>query len=204
MADHPVATGVTQFLEELRHALDAVEATDDRARLIPFATGIGTAAELVVTQTGAGKKLMFVGNGASAAIASHQAVDFWKTGRMRAVAFNDPAQLTCLGNDYGYAHVFEKPVEMFADPGDVLVAVSSSGRSENIVKAVRMAREKRARVITFSGFAPDNPLRAIGDVNFYVPSKSYGHVEVTHLALLHGLLDAIVAAFGAPPSKETP
>jgi len=202
MTDHPVAAGVAHFFEELRHAIDGIEATDGRARLLPLAAGVVLAADLVVAQTGAGRKLMFVGNGASAAIASHQAVDFWKTGRMRAVAFNDAAQLTCLGNDYGYAHVFEKPVEMFADAGDVLVAISSSGRSENIVKAVRMAREKRAGVVTFSGFAPDNPLRALGDVNFYVPSKSYGHVEVTHLALLHGMLDAIVDAYGAPPSEE--
>jgi D-sedoheptulose 7-phosphate isomerase len=118
---------------------------------------------------------------------------------MRAMAFNDAAQLTCLGNDFGYEHVFDKPVEMFADPGDVLVAISSSGRSENILRAARMARTLGVRVVTLSGFATDNPLRYLGDVNFYVPSKSYGQVEVTHLALLHGMLDAVGAAYGAPP-----
>jgi D-sedoheptulose 7-phosphate isomerase len=204
MADerHPIASGVVRFFEDLRTAVDGVETSDGAGHALGLRTGTARAADLVVGQTASGQKLMFIGNGASAAIASHQAVDFWKTGRMRAVAFNDAAQLTCLGNDYGYAHVFEKPVEMFADPGDVLIAISSSGRSENIVRAARMARDKRCRVITLSGFASDNPLRQLGDVNFYVPSKSYGHVEVTHLALLHAMLDAIVAAYGSPPTRD--
>jgi D-sedoheptulose 7-phosphate isomerase len=139
---------------------------------------------------------MFVGNGASAAIASHQAVDYWKTGGMRALAFNDPALLTCISNDFGYPQVFEKPIEMFADEGDVLMAVSSSGRSENIVRAARAARQKGCRVITMSGFDRENPLGRLGDLNFYVASKSYGHVEVTHLSLSHCLLDTIVAIHG--------
>jgi D-sedoheptulose 7-phosphate isomerase len=200
---HPVAAGVVRFLDDLRATLEAVEVTAERGAALGLAAGVARATDLVVAQTAAGRKLMFVGNGASAAIASHQAVDYWKTGRMRALAFNDAAQLTCLGNDFGYAHVFEKPVEMFTDPGDILVAISSSGRSENILLAARMARDRGAQVITLSGFASDNPLRVLGDVNFYVPSKSYGHVEVTHLALLHGMLDAIGAAYGAPPRTES-
>ena len=147
---------------------------------------------------------MFVGNGASAAISSHQAVDYWKTGGMRAVAFNDAALLTCISNDFGYAQVFERPIEMFGDAGDVLVAVSSSGRSENIVRAARIARAKGCRVITMSGFDRENALRRLGDLNFYVASKCYGHVEVTHLSLSHCLLDTIVAIHGSPPREEPP
>lgn len=206
MADskpHPAAAGVARFLDDLRSALDGVEVTEASGAALGLAAGIARTTDLFVAQTTAGRKLMFVGNGASAAIASHQALDYWKTGRMRAVAFNDAAQLTCLGNDYGYEHVFDKPVEMFADPGDVLVAISSSGRSENILRAARMARTRQAHLVTLSGFATDNPLRYLGDVNFYVPSKSYGQVEVTHLALLHGMLDAIGAVYGAPPRKES-
>ena len=199
---HPAAVGVTRFLDELRATLDSVEVTDAHGAALGVAAGVARITDLVVAQTAAGRKLMFVGNGASAAIASHQAVDYWKTGRMRAIAFNDAAQLTCLGNDFGYAHVFEKPVEMFTDPGDVLIAISSSGRSENIVRAARMARDKSAHVVTLSGFAPDNPLRQLGDVNVYAPSKSYGHVEVAHLTVLHGMLDSIVGAYGAPPRPE--
>jgi D-sedoheptulose 7-phosphate isomerase len=122
---------------------------------------------------------------------------------MRAMAFNDPALLTCVGNDYGYPHVFEKPIAMFADPGDVLIAISSGGRSENILRAVDAGVEAGCRVVTMSGFGRDNPLRTRGELNFYVPSDSYGYVEITHLAVCHCIVDTIIAtrSAGAPPSR---
>jgi len=89
--------------------------------------------------------------------------------------------------------VFEKPIEMFADAGDVLIAISSSGKSENIVRGVEAARRTGCRIITLSGFRPDNPLRRLGELNFWVPTDSYGHVEITHLALCHAVVDAIMA-----------
>jgi D-sedoheptulose 7-phosphate isomerase len=185
-----------QLFEELGHALAGVEVTDGDGRRLDLAAGVDRSATLIVSQARQQKKVMFIGNGASAAISSHQAVDFWKTGGVRAMAFNDASLLTCLGNDFGYPFVFEKPIEMFADPGDVLIAISSSGRSENILRGARMARRRECRVISMSGFDQDNPLRQLGDVNFYVPSKSYGHVEVTHLGLSHCLLDTIVMVHG--------
>lgn len=157
-------------------------------------SGVAQGAGLLDARTRAGNKLMFIGNGASAAISSHMATDFWKTGGMRALAFNDPAGLTCIGNDFGYPHLFEKPVEMFADEGDVLVAISSSGRSENILRAVRAARVRGCKVLTLSGFSLDNPLKKHGDGNFHVPVESYGLVEVLHHSICHCLLDAIVAS----------
>lgn len=160
---------------------------------LDLASGVAAGAELLHRQTQGGNKLMFIGNGASAAISSHMATDFWKTGGMRAMAFNDASGLTCIGNDFGYPHLFEKPVEMFADEGDVLVAISSSGRSENILRAAAAARAKKCLVLTLSGFEPDNPLRALGDGNFYVPVRSYGQVEVLHHSICHCLLDTIVA-----------
>ena len=201
MTDWRAASGrakqaVAVFFEDLARAQKTVAVFDGAGAALDFAEGMTRAIEMLVTQTGRGRKIMFVGNGASAAIASHQAVDYWKTGGMRALAFNDPALLTCISNDFGYPRVFEKPIEMFADEGDVLVAVSSSGRSENIVRAARAARQKGCRVITMSGFDRENPLGRLGDLNFYVASKSYGHVEVTHLSLSHCLLDTIVATHG--------
>lgn len=192
---------VARFFDTLGRALEAVEVSDGSGTSLEFLAGMERAAALIVAQATAGRKLMFVGNGASAAISSHQSVDFWKTGGIRAIAFNDPALLTCIANDHGYASVFERPIQMFADPGDVLIAISSSGRSENIVRAAERARAAACRVITMSGFAPDNPLRLLGDLNFYVPSKSYGHVEVTHLSLSHCLLDTIGTVYGSPPKK---
>ena len=140
------------------------------------------------------KKVIFIGNGASAAIASHQSVDYWKNGGMRAIAFNDTSLLTCIGNDYGYPFVFEKPIEMFADEGDVLIAISSSGKSDNILNGAKMARKMKCPVITMSGLKIDNPLRSLGDLNFYVPvpTCAYGFVEIAHLTLCHRFVDMII------------
>lgn len=192
---------IARFFGELKGTLGDIRVSDSSEALIDSTAGLKVAIELIVRQTGRGRKLMFIGNGASAAISSHQSVDFWKTGGMRAVAFNDPVLLTCISNDFGYPFVFEKPIEMFADPGDVLVAISSSGRSENILRGARKAREKRCHIVTMSGFDPVNPLRQLGDLNFYVPSKSYGHVEVSHLALCHCILDTIGVSGGASVRK---
>ena len=90
-------------------------------------------------------------------------------------------------NDHGYGSVFERPIEMWAEPRDLVVTVSSSGQSENIIRALRMARQKKCELITFSGFSPDNPSRALGDLNFYVSSSIYGYVETAHMSLIHYL-----------------
>jgi D-sedoheptulose 7-phosphate isomerase len=136
-----------------------------------------------------GGKLLFIGNGGSAGIASHMAIDYSKNGRLRALAFNDGAALTCLGNDLGYEQVFARQIDLFAQPGDLLIAISSSGRSPNILNAVAVAEQRGCRIVTLSGFAPDNPLRSQGDINFYLASDQYGFVEIGHLTLCHAILD---------------
>ena len=147
----------------------------------------------------AGRKLMFIGNGGSAAIASHQAVDYWKNGGLKAVAFNDASLLTCIGNDYGYDRVFAEPIRRFGEAQDLLIAISSSGKSPNILRGVEAAREQGCRVLTLSGFDDTNPLRRLGELNFYVPSHAYGIVEVMHLSLLHAMLDEAIARKKAQP-----
>jgi D-sedoheptulose 7-phosphate isomerase len=140
---------------------------------------------------------MFVGNGGSAGIASHLAIDFSKNGGLRSLAFNDSSALTCLGNDLGYENVFAKQLEFHARPGDLLIAISSSGRSPNILAAVKTARARNCKVVTFSGFTEENDLRKTGDINFFVRSREYGFVEVSHLALCHAVLD-IDMGWGRP------
>jgi D-sedoheptulose 7-phosphate isomerase len=130
----------------------------------------------------------FIGNGGSAAIASHMAVDWTKNGGKEAIAFNDASALTCVANDYGYEQVFSKQIEWHAKPGDILVAISSSGRSVNIINAVIEARSRGIPVVTLSGFTPDNPLREMGQVNFWIDSKDYGIVELSHAAILHSMI----------------
>jgi len=166
-----------------------IEATEKSGKVVNISSALKSSVDLVKRAAAKGNKVIFIGNGGSASIASHMAVDLWKNSRIKAVCFNDSAQLTCLSNDFGYRHVFEKPIEMFAEPGDVLVAISSSGKSENILRGVKAARRKRCRIITMSGFKKDNPLRKTGDLNYYVPSDSYGFVEIAHGAICHLFAD---------------
>lgn len=139
-----------------------------------------------------GARLFFVGNGGSAAIASHMAADYQKNGKMPTLCFNDAASLTCISNDLGYENVFSLPLQYHARLGDVLFAISSSGESESILHAVDHAKNACLNIVTLSGFEPDNRLRGKGGVNFYVPSKNYGTVEIAHLAILHSLLDEVM------------
>lgn len=187
---------ILQYFENLATLFSGVQVTDSQKGSVSLPDGLSGSMDLIALQTSQGRKVIFVGNGGSAAIASHLAVDYWKNGGMRAIAFNDSSLLTCISNDFGYSNVFAKPVEMFCDGGDILVAISSSGRSENILLAVESAKAIGCKVITMSGFSGDNPLRLAGDLNFYVPSESYGHVEIVHLALCHCILDTIISRKG--------
>lgn len=180
------------YYRSLFSCVEAITVTDGEGRGLGFSEGVQAAIRLITSRVDEAHKIMFIGNGGSAAISSHMATDFWKNGGMRAVAFNDSSLLTCIGNDYGYPNIFEKPIEMFADAGDVLIAISSSGRSENILRGVRAARSRGCGVITLSGFDKGNPLSAMGDVNFHVPSQAYGPVEVIHHSICHCLLDTIL------------
>jgi len=179
-------------LNGFNETLHGTEVWDSNGSGLKFAEGLKQAVQMVLDVQKKKRKVVVVGNGGSAAISSHITVDIWKNGGIRAVAFNDTSLLTCVGNDYGYEHVFAKPVEMFCDPDDLVVVISSSGNSQNIINAARAAKEARCGVISFSGFKTDNSLRKEGNLNFYVPSLSYGVVEVTHLLLLHSIVDEVI------------
>ncbi|CAI2717039.1 D-sedoheptulose-7-phosphate isomerase [Nitrospina watsonii] len=183
---------VEDYFGNLKKAMDAISVTGQNGETYSFPDGVVAAVELINKQSQAGRRLMFIGNGASASIASHMATDFTKAGGKRATAFNDGALLTCIGNDFGYEYVFQKPIEFLADPGDILFAISSSGNSENIHNGVKAARERGCHVVTFSGFKEDNPLRDKGDLNFHVPFLGYGPVEILHHAICHCILDTMI------------
>ena len=136
-----------------------------------------------------GGTMYFVGNGASAMMASHMAADATKNARLRALAFNDAAFLTAISNDESFEQSFALPIRRFARAGDMLVAISSSGNSPNIIAAIGAAREQAMQVITLSGMSAENKSRRLGDVNFYVPAQTYGIVECCHHILLHCWLD---------------
>ena len=186
------AEDITRYFSQLGSLFKETQVTDAKGAPLELSQGIGEAIHLIQSQSARGKKIIFIGNGGSSSIASHQATDFLKNGGIKAIAFTDPSLLTCVSNDLGYPRVFEVPIKMLAEGEDVLVAISSSGRSENILRGVEAARGKGCEVITMSGFTSDNPLRKTGRLNFYVPSDSYGYVEISHLTLCHCILDMMM------------
>ncbi len=140
-----------------------------------------------------GHTAMIVGNGGSAAIASHVSVDITKNAGVRCINFNEADLITCFSNDYGYEKWVEKAVDHYGHPGDVLIAISSSGKSENILNGCQAARRNKfSKVITLSGFQPDNPLRQLGDINLWVHSEAYNHVEGVHQVWLLAVVDLII------------
>jgi len=177
-----------RYLATLSGLLEQIE-TDVDGHSRSFAEGIAAMYATLKHVKSAGRKVMLIGNGASAAMASHQAADFLRAAGIRACAFNDAPLITCMGNDFGFDKSFAVPLAAMSDRGDVCIAISSSGRSANILAGVESAREAGCSIVTLSGFTEDNPLRTRGDVNFYVPCSEYGKVEVVHLAILHCIND---------------
>lgn len=186
------------YLRTLERVVGQTEVTDQSGRALPFEPAVVSLGRELRAMHDRGNRLFFIGNGGSAGICSHLAVDFSKNGGIRALALNDSSVLTCVGNDFGYEHVFGKQVEWHAGPGDVVIAISSSGRSANILNGVQVARDRECAVYTLSGFDADNPLRTIGDVNFYLADSVYGIVEIGHLTILHMALDIEMGWQGSP------
>ena len=137
-------------------------------------------------------KIICVGNGGSAAMASHVTVDFTKAAGMRAINFNEADLLTCFANDFGYEYWVAKALEFYADEGDLVILISSSGQYPNMLNGAKQAREMGLPILTLSGFRSDNPLRTLGDVNLWVDSTAYNIVEMTHHVWLLAIIDYLI------------
>ena len=159
-------------------------------------TQLEQAASMVWAAHKAGKKVIIAGNGGSAAMASHVAVDFTKAASIRAINFNEADLITCFANDYGYEHWVEKALEAYADKGDLAILISSSGKSQNIINAAEKGNEMGLSVITISGFLTVNPLRELGDLNLWVDSTEYNIVEMTHHVWLVAIIDYLIETSG--------
>ncbi|MEJ1353568.1 MAG: SIS domain-containing protein [Candidatus Sedimenticola sp. (ex Thyasira tokunagai)] len=178
-----------EHIDTLYQLLTEAEATDGIRGSLTADQGFEHGIQLIGDTASAGGKVMIIGNGGSAAIAGHLAIDLVRNGGVAAMTFNEAASLTCMGNDFGYEQIFSRQLAMHASVGDLLIAISSSGQSVNILNAVAEGRARNCRIITLSGFDCDNPLRQMGDLNFYIASDHYGRVELSHMALCHAFLD---------------
>jgi D-sedoheptulose 7-phosphate isomerase len=137
-------------------------------------------------------KVIIVGNGGSAAIASHISIDLNNAARIQAINFNDPSQITCYANDYGYENWVSKAISPIIQKNDTVILISSSGNSMNIINAAKLLKDKNIFLITFSGFNKKNKLVKLGNINLWCNSKNYNHVEATHFLWLLALVDRII------------
>jgi D-sedoheptulose 7-phosphate isomerase len=163
--------------------------TDSRGNSLPHETVIGRILDVLQNTIKTGGNVYVIGNGGSAAVASHVVIDFCNVGKLRALTLHEPSVITCFSNDYGYEHVFSSRLIKMARKEDVLIAISSSGQSNNILNAVKCMRSIGAATITLTGFKENNSLRRLGDINYWVNSSEYGMVEIAHLFTLHHLSD---------------
>lgn len=139
-----------------------------------------------------GGKMIFAGNGASNLIGSHAALDFLNQLGILCISINDGSYITAVSNDFGYDNIFERYLDLSAKEEDLIVLISSSGSSPNVINAAIRAKEIGAKVVTFSGFKPDNKLRILGDINFYVDNNEYNIVESIHNMWLVSVLDLML------------
>jgi D-sedoheptulose 7-phosphate isomerase len=151
---------------------------------IDYSTEIIQLRDLCLAVSAKGGKMIYAGNGGSSSIASHAATDFTKQSKIRTVAFNDHNLMSAYANDYGQEHWISRCLTDYADPEDAVVLLSGSGQSPNVLNAAHLAKEKGLPVVTFTGFEPDNALRSLGQINFWVDSKNYNITEAVHSTLI--------------------
>ncbi len=192
----------TRYLENHNKALKKLQITNIAGYPIDIEDSFLEICALTKALQDSGHKQFLIGNGASAAFANHMALDWTKNGGVPTHAFANSALLTAMGNDLGFDEAFSAPLSWYANSGDRLVTISSSGNSPNIMKAIEVARAKGMSVITFSGLKPDNASRKLGDLNFYIPAKTYGIVECAHQVLLHIWLDMFMGVKEWEKSEE--
>ncbi len=176
---------LNDYFDELSKLPLNTQCTGKTNIAIPLVLGIEELMELIVTSG----KVFVIGNGGSASIASHCSSHYPRNGGLRIIPLNDISAMTATSNDFGYENSYAMQLDTHADEGDLLIAISSSGNSDNILNAAKKAQDKKCKVVTFSGKSHVNKLRKLGDLNFWVPSNSYGHIELTHMALLHAAFD---------------
>ena len=172
---------------QFRAILEKAEFSDHKGGSLDYKNGIQKNLKMLESLRDRGGNLFLVGNGGSAGVVSHILTDFINVNKLNARTLHESSLLSCMSNDYGYENSFSEPLSTLAREKDLLIAVSSSGRSPNIHNAVKSIKKAGGEAITLSGFGEDNPLRSMGDLNIWLDSKSYGLVEIGHLFYLHYL-----------------
>jgi len=173
------------FFEDFYNLINSKANNIDFNKLVEMANLISN------TKLNSGK-IIIIGNGGSAAIASHVAIDLTKAASIRSINFNEASLLTCLSNDYGYESWVEKALDFYADKNDMVILISSSGQSKNIINGAKKALEIGVPLITLTGFSENNPLNKLGNINFWADSSTYNIVESIHQMWLLSVIDYLI------------
>ncbi len=184
-------SGWNEYVAEISKQLSALSIRNGKGESLPADKGFDEWLKLTWEVKQNHKIVYLIGNGASAAMASHFGADLAKNGHLHTQVLTDPSMITAISNDIHYDQVYVFPLSMWAREGDMLVAISSSGGSPNILKAVEEAKKHKMIIVTVSGMKENNPLRSAGTLNFYVPAGTYGYVESTHSVILHHWMDLV-------------
>lgn len=189
-------SNLNAYIEKLENALEQVEITSIKNIYLDYTEGINKLVDVFRMYKKNRMGVYLCGNGGSAGIAQHMTADFLKNGGIFTHSLFCQTTLTCLSNDLSYEYVFCKQLELMAKKGELLVAISSSGESDNLINAIRTIRRFEGMVITLTGFKKNNRVRAMGDWNIYVPIEHYGIVESIHNIILQQIVDQIVETDG--------
>jgi len=179
-------------LEQFKNTVESIEITNTENIEFSLEDDLTEIHKLLVDVQKKERNLYIIGNGGSAAIASHAVIDFMNVGKISAHTLHDPSTLTCMSNDYGYENAFSKILNITLKKEDLLIVISSSGKSKNMTNAVKAAKKNGTTVITLSGFDSKNTLRTLGDINIWINSRDYGMVEIAHQFILHNLADRFI------------
>tara|TARA_R110002072_G_scaffold51608_1_gene138381 strand:- start:12576 stop:13178 length:603 start_codon:yes stop_codon:yes gene_type:complete len=188
----------SQKIEGLAALLKDMQVTDVAGGALDHDDAYGRWYRMALEVRSNKRMLYMIGNGASASMACHFTADIGKNADIHTQVFTDPSLVTAMSNDISYAEAFSTPLRKWGQAGDMLVAISSSGKSPNILEATKAARELGMGVVTLSGMGVENPLRKTGDLNFWVAAKTYGNTETTHAAILHHWVDALMGEVTVP------
>ncbi|PXX44370.1 D-sedoheptulose-7-phosphate isomerase [Aquitalea magnusonii] len=179
------------YSQQFQGILAQAQATDGNNIPMSIEHSLQRTKEVLLSVRAEGKDVYLLGNGGSAALVAHVQTDLVNKCRLRAHVLQEPSLLTCMSNDYGYANAYQELISRYIRSGDVVLAVSSSGQSANILQACDSALANEANIITLSGFSANNHLRSKGMINIWLPSDDYGMVEVGHQLILHYLSDSL-------------
>ena len=135
--------------------------------------------------------IYIAGNGGSSSIASHVSVDFTKAAKIKSLTFNNPNIITCFANDYGHDYWIKEAIKTYCAKEDLIILISSSGRSKNIINAAKYCKHKNIDLITLSGFSRNNALTKLGKINFHINSRKYNYIEMVHHIILVSIVDIL-------------